>query len=189
MHLRLALVASLAAAVLAVGPATASAGTYDYLVAPMTNCGGQKQINTSLSPGEQEAIMGCLHNYAREDPPGGYPRQRAAPDLERPQDSRLDPLQPVQPHGLRARDLLPHQGRRLHVMPQLERWREHRLGLGQLRQPAGDHDPVGQLDPSPRQHPQLEVHPPRCGPAQGYFPGSLERPGVDDALRVPQLLS
>ncbi len=65
MHLRLALVASLAAAVLAVGPATASAGTYDYMVAPMTQCGGQKQTNTGLPTAEQEAVMFCMHNYAR----------------------------------------------------------------------------------------------------------------------------
>jgi len=65
MQLRLALVASLAAAVLAVGPATASAGTYDYLVAPITQCGGQKQTDTSLSTAEQESVMFCMHNYAR----------------------------------------------------------------------------------------------------------------------------
>ena len=65
MHLRLTLVASLAAAVLAVGPATASAGTYDYLVAPLTKCGGQQQTNTSLSTAEQEGAMVCMHNYAR----------------------------------------------------------------------------------------------------------------------------
>lgn len=66
MHLRLTLVASLTAAVLAVGPVTASAGTYDYLLAPMTMCGGQKQTNTSLSTGEQELIMRCMHKYARD---------------------------------------------------------------------------------------------------------------------------
>lgn len=65
MRLRLTLVASLTAAVLALGPATASAGTYDYLLAPMSMCGGQKQINTSLSTGEQEVIMRCMHKYAR----------------------------------------------------------------------------------------------------------------------------
>ncbi len=65
MHLRLTLIASLAAAVLAVGPATASAGSYDYLVAPMTKCGGQKQTDTSLSTSDQEKVMQCMHSYAR----------------------------------------------------------------------------------------------------------------------------
>lgn len=65
MPLRLALVASLATAVVAVGPATASAGTYDYLVAPLTKCEGQQQTNTTLSTGEQEGAMACMHNYAR----------------------------------------------------------------------------------------------------------------------------
>ncbi|MBA3421681.1 MAG: hypothetical protein H0U12_07285 [Thermoleophilaceae bacterium] len=65
MYLRLTLIASLAAVVLAVGPATASAGSYDYLVAPMTHCGGTQQTNTSLSTGAQESVMLCLHNYAR----------------------------------------------------------------------------------------------------------------------------
>jgi len=65
MHLRLTLIASLTAAVLAVGPATASAGTYDYLVAPMTTCGAVNQTNTSLSTSDQERVMHCMHNYAR----------------------------------------------------------------------------------------------------------------------------
>lgn len=65
MHLRLTLVASLTAAVLAVGPSTASAGTYDYLVAPMTNCGGPMQTDTRLSTSDQEKVMQCMHNYAR----------------------------------------------------------------------------------------------------------------------------
>ena len=65
MPLRLTLIASLAAAVLAVGPVTASAGTYDYLVAPMTQCGGAQQTDTSLSTATQETVMLCMHNYAR----------------------------------------------------------------------------------------------------------------------------
>ncbi len=65
MHVRLTLIASLAAAVLALGPATASAGTYDHLVAPMTQCGGSQQTNTGLSTATQERVMFCMHNYAR----------------------------------------------------------------------------------------------------------------------------
>lgn len=65
MHLRLTLIASLAVAVLAVGPATASAGTYDYLVAPAKKCGGSQQTNTSLTTNTQEWVMLCMHNYAR----------------------------------------------------------------------------------------------------------------------------
>lgn len=62
---RLTLIASLAAAVLAVGPGTATAGSYDYFVAPMTHCGGSQQTDTRLSTGTQETVMRCLHNYAR----------------------------------------------------------------------------------------------------------------------------
>ena len=65
MHLRLALIATLTAAVLALGPGPASAAPYDYLLAPMTQCGGLKQIDRSLSTGEQERVMRCMHNYAR----------------------------------------------------------------------------------------------------------------------------
>jgi len=65
MQLRLALIASLTAAVLVVGPAPASAATYDYLLAPLTQCGGQKQTDTSLSTLDQENVMHCMHNYAR----------------------------------------------------------------------------------------------------------------------------
>jgi uncharacterized protein YkwD len=65
MHLRLTLIASLTAAVLALGPATASAAPYDYLLAPMTQCGGRMQVDTSLSTGEQERVIRCMHNYTR----------------------------------------------------------------------------------------------------------------------------
>ncbi len=66
MHLRLTLIASLAAAVLALGPATASAGRYDHLVAPITQCGGAQQTDPRLSAAVQESVMFCMHNYARK---------------------------------------------------------------------------------------------------------------------------
>lgn len=65
MHLRLALIASLAAAVLGLGPATAPAAPYDYLLAPMTQCGGLRQIDVNRSTAQQEDVMHCMHNYAR----------------------------------------------------------------------------------------------------------------------------
>ena len=49
----------------ALAPDTARAGGYDYLLAPMTQCGGSNQTDTSRYTGEQETTMKCLHNWAR----------------------------------------------------------------------------------------------------------------------------
>ena len=46
-------------------PEIADATHYDYLLAPSDRCGGPKQTDTSLSTAEQEAVMRCMHNYAR----------------------------------------------------------------------------------------------------------------------------
>jgi uncharacterized protein YkwD len=50
----------------AVSPDTARAGAYGYLLAPPTKCGGSRQTDTSLPTGDQEKIMQCLHNWARQ---------------------------------------------------------------------------------------------------------------------------
>ena len=39
------------------GAGSASAAKYDYLLAPLTQCGGQKQTDTSLPTAEQEVVM------------------------------------------------------------------------------------------------------------------------------------
>ena len=46
-------------------PEVADATHYDGLLAPLDKCGGSRQTNTSLSTSDQEAVMRCLHNYAR----------------------------------------------------------------------------------------------------------------------------
>ncbi len=44
---------------------TASAG-YDHLLAPTTECGRSQQTSPKLSADKQEAVMRCMHNYARK---------------------------------------------------------------------------------------------------------------------------
>ncbi len=46
-------------------PEVADATDYDSLLAPLDKCGGAKQTDTSVSTAEQEAVMRCMHNYAR----------------------------------------------------------------------------------------------------------------------------
>jgi uncharacterized protein YkwD len=46
-------------------PELADATHHNGLLAPLDKCGGSKQTDTSLSASDQEAIMRCLHNYAR----------------------------------------------------------------------------------------------------------------------------
>jgi uncharacterized protein YkwD len=60
------LVLALLASALTIGAsgATASAGTYDYLLAPSTTC--PNQTNLTLSATDQESVMRCMHNYARQ---------------------------------------------------------------------------------------------------------------------------
>ncbi|MDQ3319168.1 MAG: hypothetical protein M3515_02785 [Actinomycetota bacterium] len=54
---RLTLPAALALLLFGLGAGSASAGKYDYLLAPLTQCGGQKQTDTSLPTAEQEVVM------------------------------------------------------------------------------------------------------------------------------------
>ena len=44
---------------------TASAG-YDHLLAQTTECGRSQQTSPKLSADKQEAVMRCMHNYARK---------------------------------------------------------------------------------------------------------------------------
>jgi uncharacterized protein YkwD len=48
-----------------VEPETAQATHYNHLLAPLTKCGGSRQTDSSLPTSDQEAVMRCLHNYAR----------------------------------------------------------------------------------------------------------------------------
>ena len=50
----------------AVSPDTARAGAYDFRLAPPTKCGGSRQTDTSLPTSDQEKVMQCLHNWARQ---------------------------------------------------------------------------------------------------------------------------
>ncbi|CAN5622385.1 hypothetical protein BH24ACT24_BH24ACT24_05370 [soil metagenome] len=54
---RLTLPAALALLLFGLGAGSASAAKYDYLLAPLTQCGGQKQTDTSLPTAEQEVVM------------------------------------------------------------------------------------------------------------------------------------
>jgi len=44
---------------------TAPAGPYSYLLPPADKCGGSLQTDPTQSAETQEAVMLCLHNYAR----------------------------------------------------------------------------------------------------------------------------
>jgi uncharacterized protein YkwD len=68
MARRLALVAATSLLLVLAASGTAAAGPYSYLLPPQNSdrCGGYaKQTNTLQSADSQEAIMHCLHNYAR----------------------------------------------------------------------------------------------------------------------------
>ena len=189
MHVRLTLIASLAAAVLALGPATASAGAYDYLVAPMTQCGGSQQTNTGLSTATQERIMFCMHNYARIR--AGRAGYRGNSLLQTSSDAKTGDMIRCRSfsHTACGRQALFHVKRGgIHEVRQLVGGREHRVGIGQPRQRPVDHVRVGQLHRSPREHSQPQVQGSRRRAAQGNLSGLPELAGVDDAPRLPLLL-
>ncbi len=179
MHVRLTLIASLAAAVLALGPATASAGTYDHLVAPMTQCGGSQQTNTGLSTATQERVMFCMHNYARIR--AGRAAYRGNSLLQISSDAKTGDM-------IRCRIFSHTACGRIHEVRQLVSGREHRVGIGQPRQRPVDHVRVGQLHRSPREHSQPQVQGSRRRATKGNLSGSPELAGVDDPPRLPLLL-